>query len=203
MYHIFYLHGFKSQANSVKGTLLQRYCKTAYPHIKVHLPDLNSPPQLVIEQIKKQIDAKYKREHICFVGSSLGGFYATYLAHHYDCSGVLINPVIRPWQLFETYIGLDQLPYEVTPNWSLTLKDIQSLKQYDTTDVPDLSKLLVLLQQGDATLDYKATQHYYGERKISSMIMTECGGNHVMDNFAEKIPMLLVFLLQHLSLRNI
>lgn len=202
MHHIFYLHGFKSHTNSVKGTLLKEYCVSHHPNIQVHLPDLNLPPHMAMEQIHKKI-AQDQLTSLSFVGSSLGSFYANYLANYYNCAGVLINPAIRPWKLFENQIGFHQLPYLVTANWLLTIEDIYALKQYELADAQDLSKMLVLLQQGDETLDYKETQRYYSAHKVSSMMITECGGNHVMDNFAEKIPMLLVFLLQHLSLRNI
>ena len=42
---------------------------------------------------------------LAFVGSSLGGFYATWLAERYDAKAVMINPSVRPFTDLERYLG--------------------------------------------------------------------------------------------------
>ena len=39
------------------------------------------------------------------IGSSLGGFYATFLSEEYDLPAVLINPAVRPFDSRESLLG--------------------------------------------------------------------------------------------------
>ena len=187
--NILYLHGFQSSALSIKGQQLKDYC-TLYTSYTVHLPDLNMPPLQVIETISDLIG---QLDDVVLVGSSLGGFYATQLVAKHSVPAVLINPAMRPWLLFQEHIG-SQLPYKVSENWIIDQQQLDDLEQLAVPFVQDADKLLVLLQQGDEILDYRDAERYYSATSHTSMIMTEMHGNHAMENFADKIPMLLEFL---------
>ena len=187
--NILYLHGFQSSALSIKGQQLKDYC-TCYTSYTVHLPDLNMPPLQVIEKISDLIE---QLDDVVLVGSSLGGFYATQLVAKQGVPAVLINPAMRPWLLFNERIG-SLLPYKVSESWMLDQQQLDDLEQLAVPFVQDADKLLVLLQQGDEILDYRDAERYYSETSHTSMIMTEMHGNHAMENFADKIPMLLEFL---------
>ena len=187
--NILYLHGFQSSALSIKGQQLKDYC-TLYTSYTVHLPDLNMPPLQVIETIS---DLIRQLDDVVLVGSSLGGFYATQLVAKHSVPAVLINPAMRPWLLFQEHIG-SQLPDKVSENWILDQQQLDDLEQLAVPFVQDADKLLVLLQQGDEILDYRDAERYYSATSHTSMIMTEMHGNHAMENFADKIPMLLEFL---------
>src|SRR5207237_568250 len=57
---------------------------------------------------------------LTFVGSSLGGFYATHLAERYGAKAALINPTTRPFDDLKPYLGAQHNPqtgedYELTP----------------------------------------------------------------------------------------
>ena len=191
---IIYLHGFQSSSLSIKGQLLKRYCESR-PQWHVHLPDLNMPPHLALEKLAALIQ---ELDQVVLVGSSLGGFYATQLVATHALPAVLINPAMRPWQLFQDLFG-DVLPYVVHPNWSLTAAQLDDLADIALPVAQDADKILVLLQQGDEVLDYREAQRYYSAASPSAMIMTEAHGNHAMDDFADKIPMLLQFLSDSLA----
>lgn len=189
--NIIYLHGFQSHANSVKGRLLQQYCQTYRPEICVHLPDLNASPDVVISQLHHYIK---QLKNIAFVGSSLGGFYATYLACEYNVPAVLVNPTVAPWQIFQQKFKNVSLPCKITSTWSLDVTDLAQLQQLGQNIHLDFRQFLVLLQKGDDVLNYEEAERYYTKMPYPSMVITEENGNHVMDNFEEKIPMLLTFL---------
>lgn len=188
--NLIYLHGFNSSPQSIKGQQLKQYCEQYAPEIRMHLPDLNLPPLQALARISALIE---RFEHVALVGSSLGGFYATQLVAKYGIPAVLINPAMRPWQLFRDLFAV-QMPYVVNAAWTLDERQLQQLQQLDQPLTRHAEKILVLLQQGDEVLDYRAAQRYYSTSRPASLILTEAGGNHAMDDFAEKIPLLLEFL---------
>ena len=193
--NLIYLHGFQSSPLSMKGQLLYAYVQQHRPDIQMHLPDLNAPPLAVLANVSALIR---RLPNVALVGSSLGGFYATQLVAQHHVPAVVINPAMRPWQLFQDLFG-DVLPYTVHPNWHLTAQQLDDLADIALPVAQDADKILVLLQQGDEVLDYREAQRYYSAASPSAMMMTEAHGNHAMDDFADKIPMLLQFLSDSLA----
>jgi uncharacterized protein len=187
--NIIYLHGFASSPNSMKAQMLQVYCEQ-HADLKLHLPNLNMPVQQVLPKISEMI---HRLSDVVLIGSSLGGFYATQLALAHAIPAVVINPAIRPWQLFRHLYGANNLPYVVHPNWTLDEDQLVWLEQMAQTSAQDAGKILVLLQQGDEVLDYREAEHFYTGTH-SAMLITEAKGNHAMDDFAQKIPLALQFL---------
>ena len=185
--NIIYLHGFQSSTLSIKGQFIQAFCQNQH---HVHLPDLNMPPEHVLTHVSEMIECL---DQVVLIGSSLGGFYATQLVAKHAVPAVLINPAMRPWQLFHDLFG-GELPYVVNAQWTLDQTQLDQLEQMAVPFVQDADKILVLLQQDDEVLDYREAQRYYSNAAHQSMIMTEANGNHAMDNFADKIPMALQFL---------
>ena len=188
--NLIYLHGFQSSSNSIKGQLLKQYVGLS-SEMHIHLPDLNMPPLQTIEKLNNLIT---DLQDVALVGSSLGGFYATHLVAKHGVPAVLINPAMRPWKLFKDLFGDEHLPYKVSDTWTLDDAQLKDLEQLAVPFVQDADKLLVLLQQGDEVLDYREAERYYSAVSHQSMLITEANGNHAMDNFAEKIPMVLRFL---------
>ncbi|MDN5510951.1 YqiA/YcfP family alpha/beta fold hydrolase [Acinetobacter sp.] len=188
--NIIYLHGFQSSALSIKGQQIKDYCQQQ-GNVQVHLPDLNMPPEQTMAHVAAMIE---NLDQVVLVGSSLGGFYATQLVAKYGVPAVLINPAMRPWQLFCDLFGSDQIPYVVNAEWTLDHTHLDQLEQMAVPFVQDADKILVLLQQGDEVLDYREAQRYYSNASHQSMLIMEANGNHAMENFADKIPMALQFL---------
>ena len=189
--NIIYLHGFMSNSNSMKGVLLKNYIEQQSLDHKVYLPDLNMPPIQVINKVSILIQ---KLDDVVLVGSSLGGFYAAQLASYYEIPAVMINPAMQPWNLFRKLFGQTQIPFKVTEQWILDDHQLEDLEKLAVSFVKDAKKILVLLQQGDEILDYREAQRYYSVATHQSILMIEAKGNHAMNNFAEKIPMILQFL---------
>ena len=188
--NIIYLHGFKSSALSIKGQQLKQY----FLHensVRVHLPDLNQPPCEVMAKMSALIESL---NDVALVGSSLGGFYATQLVAKYGVPAVLINPAMRPWQLFRDLFGENFISMQVTDEWILDDAQLDHLEQIALPFVQDADKIMVLLQQADEVLDYREAQRYYSAKQNRSYIITEANGNHAMEDFAEKIPMVFQFL---------
>ena len=102
---ILYLHGFRSSPASWKVRLLSDYMAAAGLEDKFVCPALSHVPKLAIEQAEALIAAT--AGPVALVGSSLGGYYATWLAEKHNLPAVLINPaVLAPLSLTSSYSGL-------------------------------------------------------------------------------------------------
>ena len=125
---------------------------------------------------------------LTFVGSSLGGFYATYLAERYAARAVLINPSVRPFDDLERYLGHAAQPLHgrrASSRASTSPSCVRS--RSDAVTRPERYWLLV--QSGDEVLDWRDAVAYYA----GAWQLVQGGGDHAFAEFAAQIPPLLRF----------
>jgi predicted esterase YcpF (UPF0227 family) len=101
---IVYLHGFNSSPASDKAQVLKRYLEGRGLGDRYACPMLPDTPAEAIHAIEYAIKGQSARS-LTFLGSSLGGFYATWMAEKLDCRAVLINPAITPHIGLQAYLG--------------------------------------------------------------------------------------------------
>ncbi|MEA2047479.1 MAG: YqiA/YcfP family alpha/beta fold hydrolase [Campylobacterota bacterium] len=179
MAKILYIHGFASCGEGNKSLTLQSY----FGQEDVLTIDLPPSPKDAIEKLEALIDS-FKVELL--IGSSLGGFYATYLAEKYQLKSVLVNPSTQPWETLSPYVGwqkryCDEEVFEFKARYLEDLKTLQT--------IPKRGKYLVLLQSEDEVLDYAKAQSFYNEHKI----IVEYGGNHRFENIDDYLSMIANF----------
>jgi predicted esterase YcpF (UPF0227 family) len=183
---LIYLHGFNSSPGSHKAQVLKRYMEGHDLGDQYCCPALPHAPNRAIAVVEAEM-AKYPRQSITLVGSSLGGFYSTYLAERHDVSAVLINPAVYPHEDLRAYLGVQrnlhtQRQYELTE---------EHLRQWERLYLPTVrpQRYLLLLETGDEVLDYReAVEKYQGAHQI----VIE-GGDHSLKSFSEHIPLILEF----------
>jgi len=119
--------------------------------------------------------------HSIVIGSSLGGYYATYLSQMQEVKKVvLINPATKPYETLKRALGEAPNFYD-NSYFQWNDKHIEMLKAYQTDGlhihVKGSKDFLVMLQNGDELLDYKeAVEKYDG-----CQILVEEGGSHSFD----------------------
>ena len=101
---ILVIHGFNSSPKSLKAELTKAYIADNFVDIEVICPQLASTPSAAIIQLCQIIDAEPEVDWY-LTGSSLGGYFATYLVDKYQIPAVLINPAVKPFELLVDYIG--------------------------------------------------------------------------------------------------
>ena len=178
-----YLHGFGSCGEGNKSKALIKH----FDKKMLLSPDL---PYVPLDAIRYIRDIITKEDVGLVIGSSLGGFYATYLAEKFQLPAILLNPSVQPWETLAPYVGwqerfCDQQIFEFK---SVYLEQLKTLKV-----TPDRGKYLVLLQSGDEVLDYKVAKEYYKNHKI----VVEYGGNHRFENIDDYLSMIENFRNQH------
>jgi uncharacterized protein len=77
---------------------------------------------------------------------------------------------------------------------SMEQAQLDDLRTLTLPVVQHANKILLLLQQGNEVLDYRNAQRYYTQAAHATLLMLDAVSNHAMDDFIEKIPMLLQFL---------
>lgn len=188
-----YLHGFLSSPQSQKAQQLVSYFQQNLANDELVIPALPFEPAAAI-QLAEQTLQQLQQQHdqVYLIGSSLGGFYATYLAEKYRLPAALINPAVRPFELFADYLGPNTHFYtgEV---YELTMEHIDQLQALNIDPIQQPQNLLLLLQTGDETLDYRQAAQLY--RACPSW--TEGGGNHSFEDFISRMPMVLDFVRRH------
>ncbi len=191
---IIYIHGFNSDATSVKGQWLQDYCATHHGHITVHRPDLNMPPRQVMALLSGLV---VQDSQTAVVGSSLGGFFATAVAALHGVPAVLVNPLVNPFDSMHKYVNATQPTYTTQGGWHITPDQLAHLRELYYPCHPHPNKLLVLLKTGDEVLDYRLAQAHYTQPDAPSTVIVEQGGDHFMQDMAAKIPLMMAFITSH------
>lgn len=188
---LIYIHGFNSSPESFKACLLKSYAdKINMPEV-LEIPALSFDPVVAMNQLIATVNA-YHKQHptrpLCFIGSSLGGYYATWLAERYDSRVVLINPAVKPYELFEEYIGFNRNIY-TGEEYMLNMDHITQLKRYDVGEITKPDRYLLMLQTGDEVLDYKLALEKYAA--VPSIV--EEGGGHEFSGFDRHLETVLAF----------
>ncbi len=98
---LIYLHGFRSSSQSIKSQQVVQ--AMAATHWQVEVPDLPLAPKLAMAKIEDLL--RSIKTPVAIVGSSLGGYYATYLACRYAIPVSIVNPAVQAYELVKQYIG--------------------------------------------------------------------------------------------------
>jgi len=188
---LIYIHGFNSSPESYKASLLQSFAdKINMPDV-LEIPALSYDPAIAMDQLL-QIVKKYQSNKamrpLCFIGSSLGGYYATWLAEKFESRVVLINPVVKPEELFEDYLGFNRNIY-TGEEYYLTMDHVKQLEKYYVKEISKPDRYLLMLQSGDAVLDYNQALEKYAA--VPSIV--EEGGGHEFSEFDRHLETVLAF----------
>lgn len=166
------------------------------PQVEYLCPALTPYPQPTRATLEGLVEA-HVDENIWLMGSSLGGFWATWLAEKYDLKAVLINPVVDLALFNDSYLNVRLSNYHSGEVYTLNKTHVAG---FETVDVPVIRRpenYLVMVQTGDEVLDYRlAVKKYTG-----SKLMVIQGGRHEFEQFQEYIPVAMNFLETGITVR--
>lgn len=182
---IVYLHGFCSSPASWKVGLLRDHVAARCPDIELIAPALSPVPAQAMADVEAILAGL--RAPVTFMGSSLGGHYATYLAEKHGRPAAIINPAVIRRLEPDRFIG----EHENFHSGERFLFTREHAEQLDAQWVPRPTpgRYLVLLEEADEVLDYRhAVAHYAGSRQIVLP-----GGDHSFTRFPEYLGQLIEF----------
>ena len=184
---ILYLHGFRSSPHSFKARLLADRMRALGRADDYLCPQLPPSPAAAIALAESLIAAQ-PAQKLTLIGSSLGGYYATWLAEQTGCRAVLLNPAVSPPQDLAKYVGTTTAwhsgePFEFKPEY---IAELHALA------VPRISRperYFLVAATGDEVLDWRdMTAHYAGARQLVIQ-----GSDHGLSDFAGQMDAVLAF----------
>jgi uncharacterized protein len=99
------------------------------------------------------------------VGSSLGGYYATYLAEKHGLKAVLVNPAVVDSLAPEQFVGPQRFMY-TGEEFEFTLAHVEELRALAVPMLAHPERYWLLVEAGDEVLDYRhAVERYAGARQ--------------------------------------
>ncbi len=181
---LIYIHGFNSSPASFKaGLLRERLAALGRAHEFV-APALPHSPAAAAELLA---DLARSYPQAALVGSSLGGYYATWLAEKFEFRAVLVNPAVRPYEMLAGYVGT-QKNLHTAEDYEFTARHVDELRALEVDPITP-RRYLLLVETGDEVLDYRlAVDKYRGARQ-----RVIDGGDHGCSDFAEYIETVLGF----------
>jgi predicted esterase YcpF (UPF0227 family) len=183
---IIYIHGFNSSALSFKAGLLRNRMAELGRADELECPELPHRPAQAIELLER-IVAREAPRRPAIIGSSLGGFYATWLAERHGLRAVLVNPAVRPYELLREAVG-PQANLYTGARYDFTAEHLAELRALEVPRVTP-ARYLLLVRTGDEVLDYRdAVDRYRG----SEQLVIE-GGDHGFGDFGRYLDRALAF----------
>jgi uncharacterized protein len=184
---LIYLHGFNSSPQSTKARQLQARLEALGRGGEYACPALPDRPALAIGLLEREM-AKAPAASITLVGSSLGGYYATWLAEAHGVRAVLVNPAITPHLGLRAYLG---------PQRNLYTGELYELTGQHLAELHDLwverptrpERYYLMVTTGDEVLDYREAVHRYaGARQL-----VVPGSDHGFAEFEQYLDSVLEF----------
>lgn len=190
MNSIVYLHGFRSSPASIKATRLSEAVAALPADIRprLHVPELVHRPAQAIAGVSDWVDRHADPATLTFIGSSLGGYYATHLAERYGARAAMINPTIRPYDDLRPWLGVQTNLYSGA-EFEVLPAHFDELLALKVARITRPQRYFLLVETGDEVLDWREAVAFYG----GAQQYVHGGGDHAFTRFVEQIPALLRF----------
>jgi predicted esterase YcpF (UPF0227 family) len=184
---ILYLHGFRSSPNSTKATLLRDALAAHRPKVEYLCPQLPASPRAAVDLVLVRL-AGVDARRLCLIGSSLGGYYATWLAERLGCALALLNPAVRPYDDLKIHLGAQPV-YFSDAAIDMKAEYLDELIALDTPCITRPERYFLLAATGDEVIDYhEMVGKYAGCRQH----IIE-GSDHSISDFDRYIGEVLAF----------
>jgi predicted esterase YcpF (UPF0227 family) len=184
---ILYLHGFRSSPASYKARIVEQRMAVLGHVADLICPQLPASPQAAMAlalSLVKDVPAN----ELAVIGSSLGGFYATFIAEQLGCCAVLVNPSVDPLKNLAQAVGVTTAWHSNEP-FEFRQEYIAELAALKVARITDPARYFLLAATGDEVLDYRdMTAHYAGARQHVIQ-----GGDHAVSNFEVYVDEVLAF----------
>lgn len=176
--HLLYLHGFRSSPRSTKASQMARRVASQHPNLHWWCPQLPPSPREAIALVMGGI-AGWPRSSMAVVGSSLGGFYATYVTATTYCRAVLLNPAVDPARDLVRHIGDQTLWHDPAEHFHFRPEYIGELRALEVGPLDRPEQVFAIIAKGDEVLDWRDMSDRYPGSRLKILE----GGDHALSDF--------------------
>ena len=178
---ILYLHGFRSSPQSMKARVIASRMAELGLSDQLANPQLPASPKLAME-LALSLVAGVPAGELAIIGSSLGGYYATWLAERLSCRAVLLNPAVVPLKDLDQHVGVTTQYHSDEP-FEFKREYIDELRALAVDRITGPERYFLIAATGDEVLDYRdMVKHYAGARQH-----VIDGSDHGITEFAEVV----------------
>ncbi len=195
--HLLYLHGFRSSPQSMKAQKVAARVQAQHPGVTWWCPQLQPSPAAAMAMVMEGV-RDWPRETMAVAGSSLGGFYARWLALQTGCAkALLLNPAVFPARDLQKYIGEQTAWHDPAERFFFEPAFVDQLRAQEQ-DIARLGALhtatpvdqFAIVAQGDEVLDWREMQAFCAGGQIRLLP----GSDHAISDFDAHIDAVFDFL---------
>lgn len=184
--HLLYLHGFRSSPRSMKAQKLAARVAERHPGVTWWCPQLPPSPAEAMALVQAGTHG-WPKEAMAVAGSSLGGFYARWLALQTGCQkALLLNPAVHPARDLARHIGEQTAWHDPAERFFFEPRFVDELRAMEA-DIARLGPLqpatpghqFAIVAQGDEVLDWREMQAFCAGGQIDLLP----GSDHAISDF--------------------
>ncbi len=204
--HLLYLHGFRSSPQSMKAQKMALLVASRYPKVTFWCPQLPPSPKHAMALVAQGLQGWPQGDaggggRMAVMGSSLGGFYATWVAERVPQAAhapvVLINPAVHAARDLARHIGEHTAWHDPQERFVFTAAHADELSALEVGPLSHPRRYQVWAATGDEVLDHREMQCRYqacgpaGTVGDWGGVHTVNGSDHALSDFEEHLPAML------------
>ena len=187
--HLLYLHGFRSSPQSAKAQKVAARVRERYPDVTWWCPQLPPSPREAMALVMQGI-ASWPKASMAVIGSSLGGFYATWVAERQGCRAVVLNPAVDPARDLAAHVGEQTTWQDPAERFFFRPEYVDELRALQAGPLADPARYLAVIAKGDELLDWREMAARYQGVRLRVLE----GSDHALSDFARHLDEVLAFL---------
>jgi len=160
-----------------------------HPTVTWLCPMLAASPHQAMAEVLHAIDG-WPSASTAIIGSSLGGFYATWLAERLSCKAVLLNPAVRPARDLAPHVGEQTLWHAPDTHFVLEPRYIDELRAMELPRISQPERYFAVIAKGDEVLDWREMHAHFSDATIKLLAVSD----HALSDYDQHIDEVLGFL---------
>ncbi len=187
--HLLYLHGFRSSPQSTKSRRMAQWVQQQRPDLHWACPALPPSPREAIALIDEAVHG-WPAAQMAVMGSSLGGYYARFVAEQRGCRAVLLNPAVAPARDLAPYVGMLPMFHDPSMSFEFRADYIDQLRELEVPEMTHPERAFALIAKGDEVLNWREMVAACAGMTVRLIE----GSDHGLSDFDDHLPHILRFL---------